>query len=328
MSYNKTIVVALVSSVIVFCAYAKSDRPQIGNAERLSEERGVTKKDAERYLKAAEEGNVEAQEMMGWAYYDKNATIEDKTEAMKWWCRAGHRGSEMMKAILRLAYHGDERVLIDNAADAITANGGRPLPVSNEPLAFRVECARRAYIDKWLGFTDPSWSPFPALLSVTNATGLNLDFAKRFETSIKGKLAQFPDGEIRWSEDGTNGLSFADTTVKMCEAQIESVRELMKCMEQKRSKKPNDKSSAKWILNDDFTFGYFTIPHKGARDEVYYVFTTQHEMNGTAAKTSVLVPFAPSQLISDSIMRSFLGDKAAQSNFNSLKDAGIVMIID
>ena len=202
------------------------------------------------------------------------------------------------------------------------------MPVSNEPLAFRVECGRRAYIDKWLGFKDPSWSLFPALLSVTNATGLNLDFAKRFETSIKGKLAQFPDGEIRWSEDGTNGLSFADTTVKMCEAQIESVRELMKCMEQKRSKKPNDKSSAKWILNDDFTFGYFTIPHKGARDEVYYVFTTQHEMNGTAAKTSVLVPFAPSQLISDSIMRSFLGDKAAQSNLNVLKDAGIVVVIE
>lgn len=328
MNYNTTIVVALVSSVIVFCAHAKNDEPQVGNAKRLSEEHGITKKDAERYHKAAEEGNVEAQEMIGWAYYDKNATIKDKAEAMKWWCRAGHRGSEMMKAVLRLAYHGDERALIDNAADVITAKGGRPLPVSNEPLAFRVECGRRAYIDKWLGFKDPSWSLFPALLSVTNATGLNLDFAKRFETSIKGKLAQFPDGEIRWSEDGTNGLSFADTTVKMCEAQIESVRELMKCMEQKRSKKPNDKSSAKWILNDDFTFGYFTIPHKGARDEVYYVFTTQHEMNGTAAKTSVLVPFAPSQLISDSIMRSFLGDKAAQSNLNVLKDAGIVVVIE
>ena len=324
MSHNKTIVVALVSSVIVFCAYAKSDEQQVGNAN----EREIAQKYAECYRKAAEEGNVEAQEMMGWAYYDKNATTEDKAEAMKWWCRTGHRGSEMMKAILRLAYHGDERVLIENAADAITANGGRPLPVSDEPLAFRVECGRRAYIDKWLGFTDPSWRPLPGLTAVTNATGLNLDFASRFDKKFKGKLAQFPDGEIRWSEDGTNGFSFASTSARMNAAQIDIVKEMMRNFEQNRGKMHDDKSSAKWILNDDFTFGYFTIPHKGGRDEVYYVFTTRHEMKGIPDKTSVLVPFAPTQLISDSIMRYFLGDKVAQSNFNALKDAGIVMLIE
>ena len=140
-------------------------------------------------------------------------------------------------------------------------------------------------------------------------------------------MALFPDGEIRWSEDGTNGLSFAETTAKMNVVQIEIVRDLMQGYEQKRDKRPNDKSSATWILNDDFTFGYFTIPHNGGRDEVYYVFTTRHEMNGIAAKTCALIPFAPSQLISDSIMRFFLGDKAAQSNFNALKDAGIVVLI-
>ena len=282
---------------------------------------------AERYRKAAEAGDVEAQEMMGWAYYDKNAAIEDKTEAIKWWCRVGHRGSEMMKAILRLAYHGDERVLIDNAADAITANGGRPLSASNEPLAFRVECGRRAYIDKWLEFLEPNWRPFPKLVSVTNATMFKLDFAERFDKASKGKMALFPDGEIRWSEDGTNGLSFAETTAKMNVVQIEIVRDLMQGYEQKRGKRPNDKSSATWILNDDFTFGYFTIPHKGRRDEVYYVFTTRHEMNGIAAKTCALIPFAPSQLISYSIMRSFLGDEAAQSNFTALKNAGFVVLI-
>ena len=326
--YKIIITILLFLSVVAFSAYAMNGNSRMDENKRSDETQQISKKDAERYRKAAEEGNVEAQEMMGWAYYDKNATIEDKTEAMKWWCRAGHRGSEMMKAILRLAYHGDERVLIDNAADAITANGGRPLPVSNEPLAFRVECGRRTYIDKWLGFTDPSWRPFPALLSVTNATGLNLDFAKRFETSIKGKLTQFPDGEIRWSMDGTNGLSFADTAAKMNAVQIEVVQELMKGREKKLGKKSDSKSSAAWILNDDFTFGYFTIPHKGGRDEVYYVFTTRHEMKGFAAKTCALVPFAPSQLISDSILRYFLGDKVAQSNFIALKDAGIVMIID
>ncbi|MBR0197771.1 MAG: sel1 repeat family protein [Kiritimatiellae bacterium] len=328
MNRYKTTVFIIVTSAIAFCAYAKSENLQENNAKGTGKERGVAKKDAERYRKAAEAGNVEAQEMMGWAYYDKGATVADKAEAMKWWCRAGHRGSEMMKAILRLAYHGNERVLIENAADAITTNGGRPLPVSNEPLAFRVECGRRAYIDKWLGFTDPSWSPFPTLLSVTNATGLNLDFAKRFETSIKGKLAQFLDGEIRWSEDGTNGLSFASTSAKMNAAQIDIVREMMRNFEQKHGNRPDDTSSAKWILNDDFTFGYFTIPHKGGRDEVYYVFTTRHEMNGISDKTSVLVPFAPTQLISDSIMRYFLGDKVAQLNFNALKDVGIVMLIE
>lgn len=326
MNCSKAIAVALFSGVV--CAYANGEEPQAGNADGSGEEPVVAKKDAERYRKAAEEGDAEAQEMMGWAYYGNDATVEDKAEAMKWWCRAGHRGSEMMKAVLRLAYHGDERVLVDNAADAMTASGGRPLPVSDEPLAFRVERGRRAYIDKWLGFTEPNASQFPALLSVTNSTGLDLDFAKRFEASVKGKLAQFPDGEIRWSEDGTNGLSFADTASKISAAQIGSVRESMQGMEQKRGKRPDDGSSAKWILNDDFTFGYFTIPHKGGRDEVYYVFTTRREMAGAAAKTSVLVPFAPSQVISDSIIGCFLGDKAAQSNYGALKDAGIVIAID
>lgn len=327
MNHNNTIFALLFISVFASYAYAKSDEPQVGNAKGSGEGRRFTQKDAERYRKAAEAGDVEAQEMLGWAYYDKNAAIEDKTEAIKWWCRVGHRGSEMMKAILRLAYHGDERVLIDNAADAITANGGRPLSISNEPLAFRVECGRRTYIDKWLGFSESSWRPFPKLASVTNATMFKLDFAERFDKASKDRMALFPDGEIRWSEDGTNGLSFAGTTAKMNAVQIEIVRELMQGYEQKRSKRPNDKSSATWILNADFTFGYFTIPHNGWRDEVYYVFTTRHEMNGIAAKTCALIPFAPSQLISDSIMRFFLGDKAAQSNFNALKDAGIVVIV-
>ena len=327
MNHNNPIVVLLFIGAIASCAYANGGEPQVGNAKSLGEGRRITQKDAERYRKAAEAGDVEAQEMMGWAYYDKNAAIEDKTEAIKWWCRVGHRGSEMMKAILRLAYHDDERVLIDNAADAITANGGRPLSISNEPLAFRVECGRRTYIDKWLGFSESSWRPFPKLASVTNATMFKLDFAERFDKASKDRMALFPDGEIRWSEDGTNGLSFAETTAKMNAVQIEIVRELMQGYEQKRSKRPNDKSSATWILNADFTFGYFTIPHNGGRDEVYYVFTTRHEMNGIAAKTCALIPFAPSQLISDSIMRFFLGDKAAQSNFNALKDAGIVVLI-
>lgn len=305
-----------------------NDKTQTDGENNVHKEDTIADKLIEHYQNAAEQGDVGAQETLGWLYYGKDGTIESKAEAIRWWCKVGCRGSEMMKSLLRLGYHGKEKELIDNAADTIIAFGGRPLPNSREPLAFRVERGRRAYINKWLGFPEQYKSSFPVLASVTNATTFDLDFAKRFDEVVRGKLAQFPDDEIRWSENGTNGLSFADTAAKMNAAQIEIVQELMRGREEKRGKKSDDKSSASWILNDDFAFGYFTIPHKDGRDEVYYVFTTRHEMNGTAAKTSILVPFAPSQLISDSIMRSFLNDKAAQSNLNALKDAGIVIVID
>ena len=190
--------------------------------------------------------------------------------------------------------------------------------------------SKKEYVARKTGFwgDDTTWPPFPALAAVTNATGLNLDFSRRLEESVKGKLAQFPDGEIRWSEDGTNGLSFAETCAKMNAAHIEVARGMMRGMGKKPSKKPDDKSSETWILNDDFTFGYLTVHYEGGRDAVYYAFTTRREINGTPAKTCVVVGFAPTQLMSDSIMRSFLGDKAARSNLDALKDAGIVMVAE
>lgn len=255
---------------------------------------------------------------------------KDEVESCLKTAMEGGEDAALAKAVLRLTCGTEEgRALVERTVDSLTATGGRPMPDSDEPLAFRVDGERVASINRLLGFSDGcERTRFPALSAVTNVAGLKLDCAERFEAAAKGKMALFPDGSIRWSEDGTNGFSFAETAARMQSAQIGCVRELMQGMEQKRGTKPNDKSSEKWILNDDFTFGYFTIPHKDGRDEVYYVFTTRHEMNGTAAKTSVLVPFAPSQLISDSIMRSFLGDKAAQSNFNALKNAGIVMVVE
>ncbi len=289
----------------------------------------IDKKDIESFRKAAEAGDAETMEELGWAYYKGKGTATEKLAAIKWWCKAGARLSDMTKAMLRLMYYDEEGELINAAVDVKSASGGRPLPDSRDPIAFRLEVAKREYVARKTGFwSNPTWPPFPALAAVTNATGLNLDFSRRLEESVNGKLAQFPDGEIRWTEDGTKGLSFAETSVRMNAAHIEVAKELMRGMEKKSSNKPEDKSSATWILNDDFTFGYLTVHYEGGRDAVYYAFTTRREINGAPAKTCVLVGFAPTQLMSDSIMRSFFGDKAAQSNLDVLKDMGIVMVAE
>ena len=257
----------------------------------------IDKKDIASYRKAAEAGDAEAMEELGWAYYKGEGTVAEKLEAIKWWCKAGTRLSDMTKAMLRLMYYDEEGELINAAVDVKLATGGRPLPDSRDPIAFRLEVAKREYVAKKTGFwgDDTTWPPFPALAAVTNATGLNLDFSRQLEETVKGKLAQFPDGEIRWTEDGTNGLSFAETAVRMNAAHVEVAKRMMRDMEKKPSKKPEDKSSETWILNDDFTFGYLTVHYEGGRDAVYYAFTTRREINGTPAKTCVLVGFAPTQ---------------------------------
>ena len=283
----------------------------------------------ERCLKAAEAGDVEALEELGWAYYDGNGVAEDKLEAAKWWCKAGARLSDLTKALLRLNWNNGDRCLFEMALDVVSATGGRPLPASSDPIAFRFELAKTEYVARKTGFwEDPTWPPFPALVAVTNATGLNLDFSRRLEESVNGKLAQFPDGEIRWTEDGTNGLSFAETSARMNAAHIEVAKEMMRDLGKTPQKTSDDNSLGSWILNDDFTFGYLTLHRENGRDSVYYAFTLRHEMNGTPAKTCVLAGFAPTQLMSDSIMGAFAGDKAAKANFDAMKDIGIVAIFE
>ena len=322
MNYKRVLTITTIVVAIVCSARATTNNV-------LQETSKIDKKDIESYRKAAEAGDVEAMEELGWAYYKENGTAAERLEAIKWWCKAGVRLSDMTKSMLRLMYYGEEGELINTAVDVKLATGGRQLSDSCDPIAFRFEVAKREYVARKTGFwSDPTWPPFPALVAVTNATGLNLDFSRRLEDSVNGKLAQFPDGEIRWTEDGTNGLSFAETSVRMNAAHIEVAKELMRGMEKKSSNKPEDKSSATWMLNDDFTFGYLTVHYEGGRDAVYYAFTTRREINGAPAKTCVLVGFAPTQLMSDSIMRSFFGDKAAQSNLDVLKDMGIVMVAE
>lgn len=303
-----------------------SDTPKVSHAQSSLEKNA--QKFIAHYRKAAEQGDVWAQERLGWIYYGKDRKWESKAEAIRWWSKVGSRGSEHMKSILRLGYHGEERELIDNAADAITAIGGLPVPDSNEPLAFRIENGRKAYIGRWLGFRESTWHPFPALIAVKKTTSFDLDFARRFETAVKGKMASFPNGEIRWTEDGTNGFSFADTAIRINKIQICCVRELM--LRQKfecSTRNDNDKSMLAWILNDNFMFGYMTA-HKSGKDKVYYVFTTRRDVGGRPPKTCFIVDFAPTQLMSDSIMGACLGDDAANFNLKKMEDAGIVTIIE
>lgn len=322
MNYKRILTITTIAWAIAYSACATTNNVPSATSK-------IDKKDIESCRKAAEAGDVEAMEELGWACYKEKGTAAEKLEAIKWWCKAGARLSSMTKAMLRLMYYGEEGEIINTAVDVNLATGGRPLPDSRDPIAFRFEVAKKEYAARKTGFwSDPTWPTFPTLVAVTNATGLNLDFSRQFEESVKGNLAQFPDGEIRWTEDGTNGLSFAETSARMNAAHIEVARELMRDKDKKPGKNPDDKSSETWILNDDFTFGYLTVHHEYGGDAVYYAFTTRREINGTPAKTCVIVGFAPTQLMSDSIMRSFLGDKTARSNLDALKDAGIVMVAE
>lgn len=310
--------IALLAGTMVSVAYATNGNAEAGDGDS-PKERKIDKKAVERYRKAAENGDVEACEALGWEYEET-----DKAEAVKWWCRAGCRGSDMMKAVLRLMFNGKakDRALIFNAAGVVTATGGCPLPDSTEPLAWRVERGRRAYIDKWLGFSEPTLEPFPTLATVTNATGIKLDFAERFEDAVKGKMALFPDGGIRWTENGTNGLSFAETDIKVRKFQIKCVREMME------GRKIANKAGTAWVLNDDFTFGYMPWHDLGNNDKEVYVFSIRHEMNGKPPKACVLVAFAPTQMISNSIIGAFLGDETAKSNVKAMEKIGILIVMD
>ena len=202
-----------------------------------------------------------------------------------------------------------------------TATGGIPLPKADEPLAFRYENATKAYYDSKIGFPKAKDKSFPQLKPVKNATGLKLDFAERFELAASVKLAQFPEGEIRWTVDGTNGLSLADTTMKMREAQVEIVKGLM------NGRETANEPGTVWILNDDFIFGYGSGLKKDNEDSITYLFMIRHAMGGAPAGACALLDFAPTQAMSDSITGAFLGDKTAQENVKALCAAGIVVIV-
>ena len=66
----------------------------------------------------------------------------------------------------------------------------------------------------------------------------------------------------------------------------------------------------------------------GNNDKEVYVFSIRHEMNGKPPKACVLVAFAPTQMISNSIIGAFLGDETAKSNVKAMEKIGILIVMD
>lgn len=215
----------------------------------------------------------------------------------------------------------DEAMALVKSIAEEPAAGGRPLPDSGEPLASRYWNARQAYVVKRLGLPEAVPPTFPALAAVTNATVPTLDCAERFEAAVQGRLALFPDGEIRWTEDGANGLSLVETDRRINDAQIAAVREATKGCET-----ANDDGTL-WCLDDNFVFGYATGLDEKRPDKLHFLFLLRKELGGAPPMTMFILDFAPSRAIADSIMGAFLGDKAAQENTIALKYAGIVRVI-
>ena len=65
----------------------------------------------------------------------------------------------------------------------------------------------------------------------------------------------------------------------------------------------------------------------GDKDTELYVFSLRHELNGKPPKACVLIAFAPTQLMSDSILGALLGNETAKANLKALEKAGIVIIM-
>ena len=199
--------------------------------------------------------------------------------------------------------------------------GGRPLPQSTDPLPYRYAHARTAFIEKRLGFSRREHPAFPCLAPVKGASGRKLDLARRFAESVKGHVAQFPDGEIRWTEDGTNGLSLVESDVKMREAQVKCVKEAMKGREC-----ANEKGTV-WILDDDFLFGYAIGLDEKRKDALAFVLLTRREVGDVPAEVAFVLEYIPSQLVLDSVVGAFRGDKAAREKLRLLKKAGLITVV-
>ena len=77
----KTILnIATIAGAIAYSACAMTN-------DASQETSKVDKKDIESYRKAAETGDAEAMEELGWAYYRGKGAAADKLEAIKWWCK-------------------------------------------------------------------------------------------------------------------------------------------------------------------------------------------------------------------------------------------------
>lgn len=230
----------------------------------------------------------------------------------------------------RDAGRASEQVLIplDEAEakiDAIfktPAAGGRPLAPSDEPLPYRYVRARYGFVDKQLGFTTKrDFRRFPRLSPVKIASGLKLNLAERLFETEKSHLAQFPGGEIRWTEDGTNGLSIAESDLKIREAQIRCVKEAM------RGREAANDAGTVWILNDDFAFGYGTGLREDSEESLSYVFVTRRMLNGLPGGSYIVLEHIPSQAVADSLIGAIKGDETAIGNMRTLASEGMITFV-
>ena len=180
--------------------------------------------------------------------------------------------------------------------------------------------ARR--VDKKLGFKKKrNFRDFPKLSPVKYPSRLKLDLAERLFESEKGHLAQFPGGEIRWTEDGTNGLSITETDLRIRKAEIQCVHEAMNGREV-----ANDAGTV-WILNEDLAFGYGKGLKPKAKEEVSYVFVARRMLNGLPAGSFILLAHIPSQIVVDSLIGAFRGDETAIENIHVLKSKGMITFV-
>lgn len=224
--------------------------------------------------------------------------------------------------------HEQVLIPIDEAETKINAIfntpsvGGRPLSPSDEPLPYRYARARCEFVDKHLGFTTKrNFREFPRLSPVRHSSGLKLNLAERLFESEKNHLAQFPGGEIRWTEDGTNGLSIAESDLRIREAQIKCVKEAM------RDREAANDSGTIWILNDDIVFGYGTGLREDAKESLSYVLVTRRTLNGLPGGSYIIIEYIPSQVVMDSLIGALKGDETAIRNIRTLKSEGMITFL-
>ncbi len=244
-------------------------------------------------------------------------------------CYTAYQVNEFAKALPEEFKTGEESVEIplDQAKakiDSIVKSagvGGRPLSQSADPLPYRYANARQAFVERKLGFSKRERPDFPRLAPLKKASDLKLDLAGQFAESVKGHVAQFPEGEIRWTEDGTNGLSLIESDVKIREAQVKCVQAAMKgraCA--------NDVGTV-WILNDDFLLGYVIGLNEKRKDDLVFLMMTRRPLGDVPAEVAVILEYIPSQLVLDSVVGAFHGDETARTNLNLLKEAGVMTVV-
>lgn len=216
----------------------------------------------------------------------------------------------------------DEAEAKVNAIFKTTAVGGRPLVPSEEPLPYRYVRARCGFVDKQLGFTTKrNFREFPRLSPVKITSGVKLNLAERLFESEKSHLVQFSGGEIRWTEDGTNGLSIAESDLKIREAQIKCVKKAM------RGREVANDDGTVWILNDDVVFGYGIGLREDDKESLSYVFVTRRVLNGLPGGSYIILEHIPSQTVVDSLFGAFKGDKTAIGNIRTLKSEGMITFV-